>query len=229
MSVRGGREPLWVGGYRMHFVLPTPLCGPGELALLDQAVCGGCDSWQPVGSPPCEPVLGRAWRAATGEWLYLGVLSCYPLLATLGAPRLRGRCVREVIDRAVVAVQREKGQLVGDSELALWIKEIEPRWRQASRVMGQLEQARKLLHFRCCVCQIWTSQDAAHCRGCGHRFSPAQDLERDQARRHAAGVIEEHEATLRSLGRGQGLLLDRLSSASGVREPSTSLRHGVVV
>src|SRR5215831_10685945 len=121
----------------MHFVLPVPLIGSAERVLLDQTVCWGSGSWRSVESSLSGPVLGRAWRAAAGEWLYLGVLGCYPVLATLGAPRGGGRCVREAIDRVVLAVQQENGRLVGDDELALWIEQIEPRWRQADRVAGE--------------------------------------------------------------------------------------------
>lgn len=206
--MRGEWGALWVSRYHMHFVLPTALLGLEELVLLDQAVCGSAGGWQPTGSPASEPVLSRGWRAATGESVRLTVLGCYPVLATLGAPCVQRRFGCEAIARVARAVPMAGGRLISDADLPRWVTGVGDRWARVVQVARELQQARRRLDFRYCACQAWTGYDAPHCRGCGHRFTPAQDLERDETRRHAARVVDDREVTLRALGRGEELVPD---------------------
>lgn len=220
---------LWVSRYHMHFMLPSALLGHEEIELLDQAVCRVSSSWQPTRPLASEPVLSREWRTTTGELVRLTALGCYPLLATLGAPCVQGLFACKAIANVARAVPAAGGRLISDAELPWWITAVGARWARVVQVARELQQARRLFDFRYCACQDWTAYDAPHCRGCGHRFPPAQDLERDETRRHAASVVDQCEATLRALGRGEELVPDWPAPAGEQSRSGSSSLHRVAV
>lgn len=204
-------EARWAGRSYAHFVLSAPLLGEPQIQTLDGAVCAK-DGWQPVPADDDSlveqggPVLSRRWRRGERE-LRLSVLGWYPVLATIGSPGRATSSSRSALERVFTAVRIAGGRPISDEELPRCLTQVQARWEKAVDAQRRLEAIRPWLEFReCGQCGGWTGQASPHCRVCGHRFTSGEDVQRDERRRRAAGVVDECTAELTALGRGDGLL-----------------------
>lgn len=204
----GGGAAVWAGRSYAHLALPAPFLGDAELALLDSAACAA-DGWRPADPGLHRPILLRRWQGPGRELLVLVVLGWYPLLLTAGldpGPRPAGR---RALTRLTDAVLAAGGRAVADAELPGLLATARLRWDAAVAAQRRLEEQRPFLEFRTCrSCPAWSALEAPHCRGCGQRFSPADDVARDDRTRTARDVVAAAAAELAALGRGEGLLPD---------------------
>lgn len=209
----------WAGRCYVHFALPVPILDDAELALLDRTV-GVRDGWLPVERQLGRPALLRRWQRPGGGLLVLVVLGWYPLLATLTANRA-GAAGRRGLARVTEAVRDAGGRPVGDAELAGWVRAAGQRWALVVAARRRLDDHLPLVEFRTCTrCPALSARHLPHCRGCGHRFTSQEDLERDARSRAARDAVLAASAELAALGRGEGLF---------PRPPATAGSQGKVV
>lgn len=202
----GAGATVWAGRSYAHLALSTPFLGDAEVALLDRATCAA-DGWRPVESELARPTLVRRWRSSGGELLVLVVLGWYPLLVTVGLAAKPRPAGRRALARLTEAVQAAGGRPISDSELPGLVDTARLRWTTAVAAQRRLEEHRPFLDFRTCrLCPAWSALEAPHCRGCGQRFSQADDVERDARARAAREIVARAAAQLTALGRGEGLL-----------------------
>ncbi|HEY9472780.1 MAG TPA: hypothetical protein VIS06_02895 [Mycobacteriales bacterium] len=227
MADRAGVPPAaWAGRSYAHLALPTPILDDPELALLDRAVCAQ-DGWLPVERRVGRPVLVRRWRRPRGGLLVLVVLGWYPLLTTLGSTGRPGPAGRRALARTVEAVRGAGGQPVPDAELAGWVRATRDRWALAVAARRRLDENLPLVEFRTCArCATWSAREVPHCRGCGHRFTSQEDLERDARGRSAGEVVAGATAELTALGRGEGLLPGLLPGQGGGQSTALPIAAG---
>jgi hypothetical protein len=204
----GAGAAAWAGRSYAHLALSVPFLGDAELALLDRAACAA-DGWRPADPGLTRPILLRRWQRPGGDLLVLVVLGWYPLLVTVGlAPKPRA-AGRRALARLTEAVLTAGGRAVGDAELPGLVDAARRRWDTAVAAQRRLEEHRPFLEFRTCrMCPAWSALESPHCRGCGQRFTPADDVERDTRTRAARDVVAAAAAELAALGRGEGLLPD---------------------
>ena len=222
----GASPPVWAGGSYAHLALPSPILDDPELALFDRAVCAQ-DGWSPVERQVGRPVLVRRWQHPRGGLLVLVVLGWYPLLTTLGFTGRPGQAGRRALARVVDAVRDAGGHPVPDRELADWVRATRERWELAGAARRRMDQHLPLVEFRTCArCGTWSARQVPHCRGCGHRFTSQEDLERDARSRSAGEVVAGATAELTALGRGQGLLPGPTAGTDAARPPGPPVTTG---
>ncbi|HEX5495592.1 MAG TPA: hypothetical protein VFX70_13565 [Mycobacteriales bacterium] len=196
--------PGWAGRSYAHLAMPVPVLGDTELTGLDRAVCAR-DGWRPVEERVSHPVLVRRWQRPAGGLLVLVTLGWYPLLVTVGSTGA-GRGGRRALARVTDAARAAGGLPVGDADLAGWVRATRERWARVVAARRRLDEHLPLTEFRACPrCPAWSAREVPHCRGCGHRFTSREDLERDARGRAARDVVAAATAELAGLGRGDGL------------------------
>lgn len=197
----------WVGRSYAHVVLPRPQVDESCCALLDEAVLHE-PGWRVVDPQAPPPVLFRRWRHDRGATLLVVVLGWYPMALTVGSDQRAGARVRRAKQRIVDASLRAGGRVVADRELERLLGRAPDRWQRAVAAHAAIERQLALTERRQCGCGTWSAYAAVHCSGCGSRFGPHADAERDERGRTAGEQIARAQEELQSLGRGNGLFAD---------------------
>lgn len=209
MSRAGVGRP-WVGRSYAHLVLPYPHLNEHCLEVLDRAVADDDPSgeWSVAGDGSPSPRLMRHWKHAAGGSLILLVLGWYPVLMTVGPDgnvRARSRA-RKAQNRLIEAVFDNGGRAVADRDLDRVLDVMDKRWQRVLDARRRIEQHRIWVDCRQCAnCGDASASTAVHCRGCGRRFTSADDAEREERSAPAREAINAAERELEALGHGEGL------------------------
>lgn len=200
----GGMAGTWAHQSYAHLTLPVPVLGDAEVALVDRAV-GDQDGWRPVAEDTSSvgPVLIRRWGRQRGGQLVLVVLGWYPVLFTVSDLGRTGRAGRRARGRIADAVLGAGGGRVADVDLAARVHEARQRWAAVVSTQRRLSTHLPLVDYRyCACCASWSATSASHCRGCGHRFTSQEDMDRDALARSARAAVARATVELAALGRG---------------------------
>lgn len=197
----------WAGRSYAHLALPVPFLADVDVALFDGAICAD-EGWQPVENSLSQPVMLRRWRYGN-RMLVLVVLGWYPLTVTLGVAQKGGAPARRALRRVRTAVHERGGRDIGDAELTTAVAAARARYAEAVATQRELARQQSRLGYRdCTICRSWSAFDLPHCRSCGHRFTPAEDVRRDEEHGAAQEALTRCSARLDFLGRGEGLFDD---------------------
>ncbi|MEV8377556.1 hypothetical protein AB0P21_32765 [Kribbella sp. NPDC056861] len=162
-----------------------------------------------------------------GDLLRLQTLGWFPLLVTVGPVGRTSRAHRDAIARLVAAARAKGGKTLSDSQLVGYLPQAELRWQRALSERVRLSRAEQILEARRCPrCRAWVENSATHCAGCRHRFTPAEDEDRDQLTGQARATITSAERVLSELARGvllNGLAPPDQDQLSVQREEATSV------
>jgi hypothetical protein len=193
------------GRRHAHFLLPHAALGDTERDFFDSTLRSA--GWS--SDPTADSALSMRWQRE-GYVLRLHTLGWFPLLVTVGPVGGPSRAHRDAVARLTGIVQGHRGKVLSDRQLVEYLPQAGLRWRRALTEQRRLDRAEQMLQARHCkYCGAWADQSATHCPSCEHRYTSAEDAERDQAIDHAATVISSAEKVLADLARG--VLLDGLS------------------